>query len=431
MLKNWLITTTSTICDIYTGNSINENEKSEKYTGLAEGLNYIGTKDIGFDQTINYENGVKIPEGLSDFKIAPIGTTLLCIEGGSAGRKIGLTRQNVCFGNKLCAFVPKINQKFVFYFLQTENFRKIFSLNKNGLIGGVSVNKLKEIEIPLPPLAEQGRIVQKIEELFADIDAGIQNLKSVQNQIKLYRQSVLKAAFDSINKWKFVKDITDLIKIGPFGTMLHEADYVSNGIPLINPSHIKNLNIHPSSDKCVSLEKAEELSGFKLKQNDIILGRRGEMGRCAVVKQNEENWLCGTGSMFLRLKEDFFPPFYCLFLSSPRNISYLEKNAAGTTMKNLNEKIVANIPVPVPTLDEQERIVAEIERRFERADELEKAVNDALADAEKMKQAVLKKAFRGELVAQNPDDEPAAVLLDRIRAERASAPKSPKKGKRK
>ena len=87
--------------------------------------------------------------------------------------------------------------------------------------------------------------------------------------------------------------------------------------------------------------------------------------------------------------------------------------------------------IPVPTLAEQKRIVAEIEKRFERADELEKAVEAALADAEKMKQAILKKAFRGELVAQNPDDEPAAALLDRIRAERASAPKSPKKGKRK
>lgn len=99
-------------------------------------------------------------------------------------------------------------------------------------------------------------------------------------------------------------------------------------------------------------------------------------------------------------------------------------------MKNLNEKIVANIPVPVPTLAEQERIVAEIESRFERADALEAAVDRALNDAEKLKQAVLKKAFSGELVHQNPDDEPASVLLARIRAARASELPA-KKGKRK
>lgn len=398
------------------------------------GINWIKIGDTEKNGKYIYSTAEKIKkEAVKKSRFVQEGDFLLS-NSMSFGRPY-ILKISGCIHDGWLVLRPKshlISIDFFYYLLSSQLVYQQFSkLAAGAVVKNLNSDAVRCVEIPLPPLAEQGRIVQKIEELFADIDAGIQNLKSVQDQIKLYRQSVLKSAFDSINKWKFVKDITDFIKIGPFGSMLHEADYVSNGIPLINPSHIKNLNIHPSSDKCVSLEKAEELSGFKLKQNDIILGRRGEMGRCAVVKQNEENWLCGTGSMFLRLKKDFFPPFYCLFLSSPRNISYLEKNAAGTTMKNLNEKIVANIPVPVPTLDEQERIVAEIEKRFERADELEKAVNAALTDSEKMKQAILKKAFRGELVEQNPDDEPAAVLLDRIRAERAAAPKSPKKGKRK
>lgn len=292
------------------------------------------------------------------------------------------------------------------------------------------ISDYSQKEISLPPLAEQGRIVAKIEELFAGIDAGVENLKSVKNQIALYRQSVLKSAFLKVTAWEKLSNICLVIKVGPFGTMLHEADYISNGIPLVNPSQIKNSKILPKQDKCISPQKAEELKEYRLMQGDIVLGRRGEMGRCATVDEMEVGWLCGTGSILIRLKKQMNAPFYNFFLASPLNVRYLEDNATGTTMKNLNEKIVANIPVPVPTLAEQERIVAEIESRFERADALETAVDRALNDAEKLKQAVLKKAFSGELVPQNPDDEPASVLLDRIRAARASELPA-KKGKRK
>lgn len=294
------------------------------------------------------------------------------------------------------------------------------------------ISDYSQKEISLPPLAEQGRIVAKIEELFAGIDAGVENLKAVKNQIALYRQSVLKSAFLKVTAWEKLSNICLVIKVEPFGTMLHEADYISNGIPLVNPSQIKNSKILPKQDKCISPQKAEELKEYRLMQGDIVLGRRGEMGRCATVDEMEEGWLCGTGSILIRLKKQMNALFYNFFLASPLNVRYLEDNATGTTMKNLNEKIVANIPVPVPTLAEQERIVAEIESRFERADALETAVDRALNDAEKLKQAVLKKAFRGELVPQNPDDEPASVLLDRIRAARASEQRAnPKKGKRK
>ena len=97
------------------------------------------------------------------------------------------------------------------------------------------------------------------------------------------------------------------------------------------------------------------------------------MGRCRTAEDMEVGWPCGTGSILIRLKKQMNALFYNFFLASPLNVRYLEDNATGTTMKNLNEKIVANIPVPVPTLAEQERIVAEIESRFERADALETA----------------------------------------------------------
>ena len=98
---------------------INENEKKLKYTNIKDGWVYIGTKDVGFDQTINYDNGIKIPFEKDSFRIAPKNTVLMCIEGGSAGRKIAFTNQDVCFGNKLCCFNPYKYEveKFLFYFL--------------------------------------------------------------------------------------------------------------------------------------------------------------------------------------------------------------------------------------------------------------------------------------------------------------------------
>ena len=99
----WDICVLSTIANIFNGDSINEQEKAQKYYGQAIGYNYIGTKDVNFNHTINYNNGVKIPYDTS-FKIAHKNTPLLCSEGGSAGRKIGILEEDVCFGNKLCAF---------------------------------------------------------------------------------------------------------------------------------------------------------------------------------------------------------------------------------------------------------------------------------------------------------------------------------------
>ena len=115
--ENWLWIKTKYIVKIYTGNSISEKIKAEKYVGQICGLPFIATKDVGFDNEINYETNVRIPD-FSNFKTVPANTALLCIEGGSAGRKIGFVTQDVCFGNKLCAFVSEtINAKFIYFFL--------------------------------------------------------------------------------------------------------------------------------------------------------------------------------------------------------------------------------------------------------------------------------------------------------------------------
>lgn len=160
------------VCDIYTGNSINSSEKSKKYTGLNSGRCYIGTKDVGFNHDIDYENGIKIPNDLESFREAPKGSVLLCIEGGSAGRKIGITNRTVCFGNKLCCLTPVcFENKYLYYYLQSPVLIDFFKQGMTGIIGGVSVNSLAQLPIALPPLAEQQRIVAKVDELMALCDA--------------------------------------------------------------------------------------------------------------------------------------------------------------------------------------------------------------------------------------------------------------------
>ena len=163
---SWEWVRLSTVNEIYTGNSINENEKKRNFTGLSEGYFYIGTKDVNFDHSIEYHNGVRIPFGLDKFRVAPQNSILLCIEGGSAGRKISFTNQDVCFGNKLCCFVSLgISYKFLYYYLQAPFFQSAFKRNTSGIIGGVSVNTLKGMFFPVPPLAEQYRIVSEIAKL--------------------------------------------------------------------------------------------------------------------------------------------------------------------------------------------------------------------------------------------------------------------------
>ena len=166
--ENWCWCRLSELCNLYTGDSINETEKKLNYTNVKEGWFYIGTKDVNFDQTINYDNGIKIPFEKDNFRIAPKNTVLMCIEGGSAGRKIAFTNQDVCFGNKLCCFNSYKNEieKFIFYFLQSTLFTDAFKDNINGIIGGVSINNLKGMLFPLPPLAEQKRIVAAIEKML-------------------------------------------------------------------------------------------------------------------------------------------------------------------------------------------------------------------------------------------------------------------------
>lgn len=233
--------------------------------------------------------------------------------------------------------------------------------------------------------------------------------------------------------WASLSYLVEVIQIGPFGSLLHKNDYIKNGVPLVNPSHIKNLKIIPDFNLTVGKEKLKKLQNYVMKENDIVIGRRGEMGRCAVVTSTENGWLCGTGSLFVRLLPGMNSYFYSWVLSSKRVKDYLSEFSVGTTMQNLNQKILHLVPVPLCPSNEQFAISELLEMEYERIDAQIESISSGLKQTEAQRKNILKSAFSGELVEQDPGDEPASVLLERIKAEREERTKQvkPKRVKKK
>ena len=217
--NNWVWTRLGEIYNLFTGNSIPESEKTTKYINLSNGYKYIATKDISYDGEINYENGVIIPYNEEKFKVAKANSSLLCIEGGSAGRKVGIVDRDVCFVNKLCCFKSNSNleSKIIYYYIKSENFLSLFRENMNGLIGGVNLNNLKKIEFPLAPLNEQKRIVEKLDFLFDKTKKAKEIIEEIKVDIENRKVSILDRAFKGIltSKWRNenkVSDVKELLK---------------------------------------------------------------------------------------------------------------------------------------------------------------------------------------------------------------------------
>ena len=196
--------------DVYTGNSISETIKNTKYTGLKEGYNYIGTKDVNFDNTINYKNGVKIPFNENKFRNAYKNNTLICVEGGSAGRKVAKLSEDVCFGNKLATINSWIvNSEYIYLVFQSSIIQNFFKSNMTGIIGGVSINKLKTFLIPIPPLKEQGRIVTKYK-LFIPLISNYNNeYCKIEKLNTNYKEELKKSILQYAIQGKLIKQDTN------------------------------------------------------------------------------------------------------------------------------------------------------------------------------------------------------------------------------
>jgi len=336
-----------------------------------------------------------------------------------------------CIGRGLAAVRYRHNHKFIYYYLRL--IAK--ELDKKGTgttFRAISGDVIKETKFFLPPLNEQHRIVAKIEELFSSLDKGIESLKTAQQQLKIYRQAVLKWAFEGklTNEdakedelpagWKRVK-LGTVIEQPRYGTS-KKCNYDFRGKGVLRIPNISNGIIDASDLKFAEFNN-DEVETYKLKEGDLLTIRSNGsvelVGKCSRITKKDEDYLFAGYLIRLRpLKENALSKYLLHVLSSSELRLQIETKAKSTSgVNNINSDELKSLVIPLCCISEQHAIVAEIESRLSVCDKIEESIEQSLKQAESLRQSILKRAFEGKLVPQDPNDEPASVLLARIKAE--------------
>ncbi|MDX2242831.1 MAG: restriction endonuclease subunit S [Leptolyngbyaceae cyanobacterium bins.302] len=399
-----------------------------------------------------------------------------------------------------------LSSKFLLYQIEDENFQKKLKNSGTGTtVTGVSSRNFQPISILLAPIYEQERIVEKIEELFSELDQGIENLKTAQKQLKVYRQAVLKWAFEGklTEQWRQQAQQQGTLKTGEELLAQIKAErenryqqqvaaweaavktWEANGKPGKKPSkpskpkdlaplphnQVADLPSLPDSWKwiqlgevlddieagksfrceerppraneigvakvsavtwgeydesesktCLEQDKTEEK--FLIEAEDFLFSRANTIelvGACVIAKRVTLRVMLSDKTLRFKFSKSINQKFILHFLKSRYGRNEIERLATGNqeSMRNIGQDRILRIRTPFPHPFEQEQIVQEIESRLSNCDQLETTIAENLQKAEALRQSILKQAFEGKLVPQDPTDEPAEKLLERIRAEKA------------
>lgn len=290
--------------------------------------------------------------------------------------------------------------KYIFYRLQIIQFDH--STHKRYWIQSYS-----KIKVLIPPLDEQFRIVARIEELFSELDKAVDTLKTTKEQLAVYRQAVLKDAFDNAQamceRFTPIEEllVTDRkgMSTGPFGTMLKKHEHKTTGVPMLGIENIDSGKFIDGNKIFVTPEKAAELKSFALKSGDIIISRSGTVGELCVVPPRMEGALLSTNLMRVSLDCQKVLPEYFIYLFQSKGIvlDQVKELCKGSTRIFLNQTILKQIQFPIPNVHEQLQIINTIESRLTFCDNIEKTVDTALAQADAMRQSILKQSFEGKI----------------------------------
>lgn len=246
-----------------------------------------------------------------------------------------------------------LNIRYFMYYLKSESFK--LQLEKQ-ITGSAQLNfgpsHLKKMYVPVVGLESQKAICKKLDKINRVLELKRNQIDELDTLIKARFVEMFGDPVSNPFNYDKVRlsQIAD-IKIGPFGSLLHKEDYIENGHPLVNPSHIVDSKISVDNKLTISNEKYEELGAYKLQIGDVVMGRRGEMGRCAVVL--EDGLLCGTGSIFIRPTQNVTADFIQKIISFPSFKKTIEDMAVGQTMPNLNVPIVSNFEIIHPPVEVQ------------------------------------------------------------------------------
>jgi type I restriction enzyme S subunit len=206
-----------------------------------------------------------------------------------------------------------------------------------------------------------------------------------------------------------LKHLAHSLQTGPFGSQLHSEDYVTPGIPVVNPSHLRDGRIVPDERCAVDQATWDRLRHHALAIGDIVFGRRGKMGRCALVTRGEAGWLCGTGSLRMRPRLDrILPEFLNWALTTGGVSDWLLLESVGSTMDNLNTAILSRLPLPLPPLTEQSSITAFLDKVSERLDIIIAKTRAQIAKFQEYRTALISTAVTGKIDLRG-DGSPSEV----------------------
>ena len=335
----------------------------------------------------------------SSAKMIPEGTLLVAMYG-SIG-KLGITGIECCT-NQAIAFAKElysVTTKYMFYYLASIK-SKLIQNGKGGTQKNISLTVLNSFSVPVPPIEEQRRIVSRIEELFSELDSAVETLQKTRQQLEIYRQAVLKEAFDSIaveSKSVSIKDVCNDIKVG---IVIKPSQYYTDsavGVKAFRSANVREFSINNSDWVYLTLKGHELNKRSEIHTDDVLIVRSGYPGTSCVVTDEYNN--CNAIDILIAVpnKSLIIPDYLCAYTNSPYGKKLVQEKKRGVAQAHLNVGGYSKMMIFLPDLDTQQQVVNEIKSRISQADSIFSTVNETLQQAEAMRQSILKKAFEGAL----------------------------------
>ena len=358
---------------------------------LVDGKIDLSTSDrfISEDEAYGKYKHFMCDEG--DFVVASSGIKVEYID-----KKMGFIEKSMlplCMNTSTIRFkvldTRELNIRYFMYYLKSSHFKEQLS---RYITGSAQLNygpsHLKKMVMPIVSICEQQEIISLLDETQVLIELRKQQLEKLDTLIKARFVEMFGDPVVNPKGWE-KRPLSEEaeIRIGPFGSLLHKEDYITGGHALINPSHIIDGRITPDNDLTLTDDKYEELAPYHLIEGDVVMGRRGEMGRCAVV--DRPGLLCGTGSLLIRTKGDLSADYIQKIISFPSFKRTIEDMAVGQTMPNLNVPIVSAFQIIKPPKTVQEQYYAFVSQ----IDKSKAIVQKALTEAQLLFDSLMQKYF--------------------------------------
>ena len=390
--KEWKVARFKFVSEMFTGNSLNEHQKEyySQYHDNESSIPYVSTKDVERDiERINYDGEIRIPESEQGFSIAPKYSVLLCIEGGSAGKKVGYTNQEVCFVNKLCCINSNQNSRFIYFFILSNAFNEPFAQNIQGLIGGVSVNSLKNFYITTPPLSEQQKIANYLDKVCGEVDEMIALQEQMIEELKAYKQSVItEAVTKGLNpnvpmrniSIDWIGEIPEHWKV----TVLRRFATIILG-KMLQPNaksdddtleqYICAKDVHFEGIDFSDLKKMyfdkNEKETYQVQKGDMLVveGGAGAAGSC-VLKTDLPDTYIQNSIMIVRPKQGIDIRYIQYFEFSLVKKGYVDFVCNKATIPHFTKDKLSSMPIPLPPLSEQQTIASYLDTKCAEIDDL-------------------------------------------------------------